>query len=64
MFTSTRSLSIFSLSLSLSLSPIGRQKSELIEKELSFVLSSDVQATSVLKSEPPFLFLIYLSLSI
>jgi hypothetical protein len=64
MFTSTPSLSIFSLSLSLSLSPIGRQKSELIEKELSFVLSSDVQATSVLKSEPPFLFLIYLSLSI
>jgi hypothetical protein len=62
MFTSTPSLSIFSLSLSLS--PIGRQKSELIEKELSFVLSSDVQATSVLKSEPPFLFLIYLSLSI
>jgi len=64
MFTSTPSLSIFSLSLSLSLSPIGRQKSELIEKELSFVLTSDVQATSVLKSEPPFLFLIYLSLSI
>jgi hypothetical protein len=64
MFTSTPSLSIFSLSLSLSLSPRGRQKSELIEKELSFVLSSDVQATSVLKSEPPFLFLIYLSLSI